>query len=265
MNKDLFSIGEISEIKGITIKALRFYEKIGLLRPHYIDPTTKYRFYSIEQFIQLDIIKAARSMEISPKDVKVILEKKDTNILLEFMNYQKESAEKKILELQRIITIIDTAQKTIHNSITSVTNTDIFFKELPERYIVTKKLGEDFNEKEILIEYSKFYKIIEENMLISTYETGIIFTPNANSEFHPTQIFNSVTLDDKSNSSVLSSIQPGRFLCICYSKQNAHEQLSILNRHIDQSSLKPILIVQVDLLNNVFEANTQYVELQVLL
>jgi hypothetical protein len=44
MNRKLFSIGEISAIKGITVKALRFYEKIGLLIPCYINPSNRYRF-----------------------------------------------------------------------------------------------------------------------------------------------------------------------------------------------------------------------------
>src|SRR5512138_193567 len=56
MQKKLFSIGEVSKIKGVTKKALRFYERIGLLKPHYINPFNRYRYYSIEQFVYIDII-----------------------------------------------------------------------------------------------------------------------------------------------------------------------------------------------------------------
>ena len=44
--KNLFSIGEVSKIK-----ALRYYHKMGILIPRYIDNTTGYRYYSINQFI----------------------------------------------------------------------------------------------------------------------------------------------------------------------------------------------------------------------
>jgi MerR family transcriptional activator of bmr gene len=77
-----FTIGEIAKIKGVTIKALRFYEKIELLKPCYIDPSNSYRYYSIEQFLYLDIIKAARSIGISPNDIRDILKKKDTDDLV---------------------------------------------------------------------------------------------------------------------------------------------------------------------------------------
>ncbi|CEO20468.1 MerR family DNA-binding transcriptional regulator [Paraclostridium sordellii] len=49
--KNLFSIGEVSKIKGVIIKALRYYHKMGILIPRYIDNTTGYRYYSINQFI----------------------------------------------------------------------------------------------------------------------------------------------------------------------------------------------------------------------
>jgi MerR family transcriptional activator of bmr gene len=69
MKNNLYSIGEVSRIKGITIKALRFYEKIGLIKPFYTDAVTKYRYYSQDQLIQLDLIRALRSIEVSPKDI----------------------------------------------------------------------------------------------------------------------------------------------------------------------------------------------------
>lgn len=49
--KNLYSIGEVSKIKGITIKALRYYHKMGILEPSYIDESSGYRYYSIEQFV----------------------------------------------------------------------------------------------------------------------------------------------------------------------------------------------------------------------
>lgn len=264
MNENLFSIGEISKIKGITIKALRFYEKIGLIKPHYTDPSTRFRYYSLEQFIHLDIIKAARSMDISPKDVKVILEKKDNKVLLDFMNYQKESAALKIAELQKMISIIDATQNTINNSVSSISQQDIFFKDIPLRYIISKKFDDFTKKKDLLIEYSKFQKIIEDDMLIDNYETGIICTSNDKNEFHPSEIYNGVNVISKSNKSRLSEIQAGRYLCICYNEHNAEEQLSKLYRYINQNKLKPSLMIQVDLLNNVFETETQYVEMQVI-
>ncbi len=45
----MLKIGEFSKLSQITVKALRFYEKEGLLIPASVDEWTGYRFYNTEQ------------------------------------------------------------------------------------------------------------------------------------------------------------------------------------------------------------------------
>lgn len=45
-SEDLLSIGQVSEICRISVKTLRYYDKIGLLKPVYIDSASRYRYYS---------------------------------------------------------------------------------------------------------------------------------------------------------------------------------------------------------------------------
>ncbi len=265
MKKDFFSIGEISQITGITIKALRFYERIGLIEPRYKDPSTKYRYYSMEQYIQFEIIKASRVMGISPKYIKVMLDQRDNNTLLAFLSREEANAALKISELQRTISLIKMVQNNIQSSISSAENRDLYFREIPLRTVITSKFDENANEKELLIEYSKFYKQIDENKLVNAYETGILFDPDDQGKFSPTRLFNTVTANEESNISELTTIPSGRFLCVCYNKQNHQEQLAKLYSYLEQNKSNPTLILQVDLLNDVFAPDNQYVELQVLL
>ena len=46
MSTDQIPIGKFSQITQLTQKALRLYEKKGLLQPTVKDPMTKYRYYS---------------------------------------------------------------------------------------------------------------------------------------------------------------------------------------------------------------------------
>lgn len=46
MNNNLLSIGEFSKIANVHIKSLRYYDKLGVLKPIYVDPKTNYRYYS---------------------------------------------------------------------------------------------------------------------------------------------------------------------------------------------------------------------------
>ena len=53
------TIGEVAKVKQISIKALRYYEKIGILKPAYCDPDTGYRYYKNEQMLAIDKIGRA--------------------------------------------------------------------------------------------------------------------------------------------------------------------------------------------------------------
>ena len=56
MRNDLLSIGEVAHLKGVGVKALRYYERIGILRPAYVNPDTGYRYYALRQMNELDVI-----------------------------------------------------------------------------------------------------------------------------------------------------------------------------------------------------------------
>ena len=45
----MLKIGEFSKLSLTTVKALRFYEKAGILIPASIDPWNGYRFYETAQ------------------------------------------------------------------------------------------------------------------------------------------------------------------------------------------------------------------------
>ena len=56
MKSSLLSIGEASKLKNVSIKALRYYEKIGIFPPAHIDHQSGYRYYSPSQMFDLDVI-----------------------------------------------------------------------------------------------------------------------------------------------------------------------------------------------------------------
>ena len=55
--KDLLSIGDFSKITGVHIKALRYYDSIGILTPVYTDPESGYRYYALHQKAVVDAIQ----------------------------------------------------------------------------------------------------------------------------------------------------------------------------------------------------------------
>ncbi len=67
---NLLTVGEVAKLKAISIKALHYYEKLGILLPASINPHTHYRYYTLEQMATIDLILLCKAMGISLKSIK---------------------------------------------------------------------------------------------------------------------------------------------------------------------------------------------------
>ena len=79
----MFRIGEFSKLSRTTIKALRYYDEIGLLKPEKTDDFTSYRFYTTDQLVKLHKIQSLRQMGISIEAIKLIMSGKSVGAILE--------------------------------------------------------------------------------------------------------------------------------------------------------------------------------------
>lgn len=100
--KDLFTIGEISKLFNLNIKTLRYYDEIDLFKPIFIDKTNNYRYYSTEQFEQLNTIMYLKALGMSLSTINFHLNKRSIYNITELLKKQKEITGRKIKELQAI-------------------------------------------------------------------------------------------------------------------------------------------------------------------
>ena len=69
----MLKIGMLARVSQVSVKALRFYEKIGLLLPVKVDAFTGYRYYSIHQLPRLNRILALKDLGLSLEQIREIL------------------------------------------------------------------------------------------------------------------------------------------------------------------------------------------------
>ena len=50
--------GQFSKINKVTIKTLRYYDEMGILKPSFVDQENGYRYYTSEQLPELHKIMA---------------------------------------------------------------------------------------------------------------------------------------------------------------------------------------------------------------
>lgn len=79
----MYKIGMFSKMNKVTIKALRHYDEIGLLKPAYIEPFTAYRYYTSDQLPILHKILALRDMGFTLDEIKAVQEGSSERVLLQ--------------------------------------------------------------------------------------------------------------------------------------------------------------------------------------
>ncbi|WP_053954974.1 MerR family transcriptional regulator [Inediibacterium massiliense] len=107
--KDKFLIGELSSLFNISTDTLRYYDKIGLLKPDY-DQKNGYRYYSIRNFFKLSRILFLKQLDISLEDIKKYMNHKNIDNLLKLLKDKEEEIDEKINQFINL-------KKKIHNKI----------------------------------------------------------------------------------------------------------------------------------------------------
>ena len=92
MKDGLMLIGEIADFFGVTRKAMRLYEKKGIIKPIEVDAANGYRYYSAEQVQQLNALLELKALGFSLDEIKMIIDgKKAKNPLLEMLEKKRRA------------------------------------------------------------------------------------------------------------------------------------------------------------------------------
>jgi len=97
-----YRIGELAKIKNIDAQTLRFYDQKGVLTPEIVDEQNGYRYYTIDQCVELDRIKFYKLLNLSLEEIKAHNEIENSNEAIETLASQKAQLDRKIAHMQII-------------------------------------------------------------------------------------------------------------------------------------------------------------------
>ncbi|GAA0737546.1 helix-turn-helix domain-containing protein [Clostridium oceanicum] len=264
--KKYFSIGETAKINNISIQALRHYDKIGILKPAYVDLNTNYRYYTINQFIYIDLIKYSKSIGAPLKNLKNVLDDKDIYKMLSFIRKQHEELEKEIFRLNNMSKSIKNIENKIEYALNISNQNEIYFRDLDERFVVNTLKNIKDTKSDIEIKSRKFDKILEENEIMYEGEFGYFFDLEAFLK-KGTMIYSSILstvssdkLKYKFNYCIenlkidIKKIPKGNFICISYLDKDREDAIDKLRKYIIE---KKIDIKEVALESQLFNTIDQ--------
>ncbi len=69
----MLKIGDFSRLGQISVRMLRHYDQLGLIKPAYVDPESDYRYYSLDQLPRLHRILALKDLGLSLDQIEQVL------------------------------------------------------------------------------------------------------------------------------------------------------------------------------------------------
>lgn len=126
----MLKIGEFSKLSQLTVKALRHYEKEGLLPPAHVDPWTGYRQYQTSQLVDAARIKSLRQLGLSIDQVRSILRGENPwSILLQKERELREQQADLSMRLSIIRNLLKEERMTYQVTIKEIPETLVYSAE----------------------------------------------------------------------------------------------------------------------------------------
>lgn len=135
--KRYFSVGEAAKAVQTTSETLRHYDRIGLVKPSKKDEWTKYRYYTEQDIVRLNTVRALQLMDLSLQEIKKVLEYDNLEKIIDFLTQAQEKADEKIAALQYSKSKIKLAKADYERKLQGQQNLGgTFLKDFPERVIL---------------------------------------------------------------------------------------------------------------------------------
>ena len=107
----MYRIGEFASLVNSSVKTIRYYDEINILKPKYLDKYTSYRYYNDDNIKEYYSIILLKKMGFSLEEIKKYKDNLNDEIFLK----QREKLLSEILEKKEIIKTIDKIRSNIIN------------------------------------------------------------------------------------------------------------------------------------------------------
>ena len=178
MNQYL-TIREFARLRDVDINSLRYYEKLGLLRPAWVDPKTRYRYYLPEQLVALDIIILCIRLGIPLKNLKAYVDANGNFDKQAILEDGKAAMERRIAEMRLGLELIQFNLDSMERNQDYSGRTRLYTREIPERHLIVRPFEGDWHDvgqKEHTV--MDLFHDAQERGLAPVFPAGILVHPD---------------------------------------------------------------------------------------
>lgn len=254
-------INELAKLYNLTPHTIRYYEKIGLLKPKYLE--NGYREYTYEHIQLLNTIRDLRFFDVPLSKIQDYITTKNVNKTLEILEFEINSLQTTIAEAKKKKKFLKERVDLINFAL-EIPNAQIQIVNHQQRIIIT---GENkyANEEQFYYELKSLHSM--HNVLLNSSNQnlfGAIIYEEQKQYSYQAFYFTNEKL--KKTNKYFKIIPSGKYLTYSYSGKYipTKELLEVLNKHITNYSLKTvgpfyeIYLIDFHETNNAEEFITQF-------
>ncbi len=238
---DKFTIGQFASFNNISEQTLRYYDKIGLLRPAFQNNQTGYRYYNITQCATLDIIMHLKSLGISLKDIKSYLDSYDSQWLLKTLTEKQNYISQQIKLLMDTQAVIDRKLLDYQNHAILPPSGIPFIEVMNKRTIFRYNTSVNYYYNENSVANYEYMLHVFKNKLreqnvpdVYFYNVSGIMSKNnlIARNFFTTDLFVFVNENDRNRFIACDTIAANTYLCmVC---DDTKKETAFINRLLDE-------------------------------
>lgn len=269
--KGYLSIGKVAKLKNVSIKSLRYYDEIGILKPALTDHTTGYRYYKEEQLYILDAISLCIELGIPLKSMSDYCDSNGKPDLQKLLGDAKSLAEQRIRSMYRSLETLQNTMNTLEHRQSISIPDGCHVKTLLSRTVLTVPFDEYTDADHYNPKLLSLFVSAQKQGLAASYPSGLIYDYHKGKAEKYVFIHVAPLANSRDNTvpgnwgrhiEGLRTLPSGAYLCRQTGNHEIENAPSVLQ--LDKDTLKGCTIIETDLLKDEKEQTGMNYEMQIL-
>lgn len=206
------SISDFAKLRNVNPKSLRYYERIGALTPAYTDPETGYRYYALEQLVEMDMILMCLELDIPLRKAEEYRQPDQTLDIRRLLQDGQQKAQEKLAHLRNTMQQMEAALHRIEENQGYQQTGGVYRRHLDQRLILRQPFTPSGGELAFKQSSAEIFLRGQSLGLLPAFTFPIGLIARRRGEHIDTDIFLEV-LQQKKQVSDLDVLPEGDYLC----------------------------------------------------
>lgn len=160
----MFKIGEFSKLGQVSVRMLRYYDEMGLLKPNMINELTGYRMYSATQIPILNKIIYLRDSGFNISEISLAINNNNKDFMIDNLERKQKEIEENIESEKNKIAKLELLKLELIKGKAEM-NYNVSIKSIPSYLVLSirKVIADYYSEAELwkeLVNYAEHKKIL---------------------------------------------------------------------------------------------------------